>query len=89
MMSTPQFWDEVYSTKPADGVSWFREHLDTSVRLITEWAQPGRVLDVGSGASNLALDLAAGGYQVTMLDISAAAIGVGCESRRSELAGLV
>jgi 2-polyprenyl-3-methyl-5-hydroxy-6-metoxy-1,4-benzoquinol methylase len=87
-MSTPEHWDEVYSTKPVDGVSWFRDHLETSLGLIQRWSAPGRVLDVGCGASTLAADLTGSGYRVTMLDISAAAIAVGCEPYRASLPGL-
>jgi len=33
-MDRKQHWEQVYTTKPSDSVSWFQEHADLSVRLI-------------------------------------------------------
>ena len=76
-MSSKEHWDAVYRTKPADGVSWFRPHLERSLAFL-EAAKVGldaRVIDVGGGASTLVDDLLERGYtHVTVLDLSQAAL---------------
>lgn len=70
-------WDEVYTKKAVDAVSWYRPHLDRSLELIAEAALSldAPILDVGGGASTLPRDLLDRGYtDVSVLDISAAAI---------------
>lgn len=78
-MADKQHWDNVYQTRAADAVSWYRPHLDTSLALI-ERAMPdrlGALIDIGGGESTLVDDLLARGYrELTVLDISAAAIAV-------------
>jgi SAM-dependent methyltransferase len=75
-------WDSVYRSKRPDQVSWYRPHLETSLRLI-ERAAPGRgarILDVGGGESTLVDDLLARGYRhVSVLDVSSAALEVARE----------
>lgn len=82
MTDKQQHWETVYRTKAPDAVSWYRPHLDTSLALI-ERAAPDRntaVLDVGGGASTLVDDLLARGYRdLSVLDISAAALNVARE----------
>ena len=82
MTDKQQHWETVYRTKAPDAVSWYRPHLDTSLALI-ERAAPNRntaVLDVGGGASTLVDDLLARGYRdLSVLDISAAALNVARE----------
>jgi SAM-dependent methyltransferase len=82
MTDKQQHWDTVYRTKAPDAVSWYRQHLDTSLALI-ERAAPDRaaaVLDVGGGASTLVDDLLARGYRdLGVLDISAAALDIARE----------
>jgi len=72
-------WDNVYRTKRSDEVSWYRAHLELSLRLIEE-AAPDRsahIIDVGGGESTLVDDLLAHGYRnVDVLDISPTAIAV-------------
>ena len=72
-------WDQVYATKAADAVSWYRRHLETSLALI-ERAIPvhsAPIIDVGGGGSTLVDDLLLRGYtNITVLDISQAAIDV-------------
>lgn len=91
MTDKQQHWETVYRTKAADAVSWYRPHLDTSLALI-ERAAPDRsaaVLDVGGGASTLVDDLLARGYgDLSVLDISAAALNVARE-RLGEAANAV
>jgi SAM-dependent methyltransferase len=76
-MSSKDHWDAVYRTKPADGVSWFRPHLERSLAFLegTKLDLDARVIDVGGGASTLVDDLLERGYtNVTVLDLSQAAL---------------
>jgi SAM-dependent methyltransferase len=72
-------WNHIYSSKRPDQMSWTREHLDTSLEWI-EKAAPDRassIIDVGGGISTLSDDLLAMGYhELTVLDISQAALAV-------------
>jgi SAM-dependent methyltransferase len=78
-MTTKAHWEGVYQSKAMDEVSWYRPHLDVSLRLI-ENAAPGRdgaIIDVGGGEATLVDDLVARGHRdVSVLDISQAAIDV-------------
>lgn len=78
-MDAQTHWENIYSKKTADAVSWYRPHLETSLELI-ERAAPGplaSIIDIGGGESTLADDLLARGYQnITVLDISQTAIDV-------------
>lgn len=69
-----EHWEQVYGTKAVDQVSWFRPHLETSLKLIeraTECNVSASIVDVGGGASTLVDDLLSRGYlSVTVLDIS-------------------
>jgi len=72
-------WDKVYNTKAPDQVSWYRPHLERSLALIERAAASisASIIDVGGGESTLVDDLLARGYQnITVLDISEAAINV-------------
>jgi SAM-dependent methyltransferase len=76
-MPQKDHWEQVYTTKPTTGVSWFQEHAEQSLRLIQETGVPlsAAIIDVGGGASTLVDDLLAGGYHtLSVLDISAAAL---------------
>jgi len=76
-MQSKEHWDNVYSMKPTDGVSWFQEHAEQSLRLIrgTDIPLTASVIDVGGGASTLVDDLLRSGYSsLTVLDLSAAAL---------------
>ena len=70
-------WEQVYRTRDATQVSWYRPHLERSLAYI-QAAAPKRstdILDVGGGASTLVDDLLAHGYaHVSVLDLSAAAL---------------
>ncbi|HND66116.1 MAG TPA: class I SAM-dependent methyltransferase [Candidatus Obscuribacter sp.] len=74
-----EHWDRVYTTKPVDGVSWFRPHLERSLTLI-ERADPhhsASIVDIGGGHSTLIDDLVKSGRtDLTVLDISQAALDV-------------
>jgi SAM-dependent methyltransferase len=78
-MDPKSHWDRVYRTKRSDEVSWFRRHLDISLKLIKH-AAPARdaaIIDVGGGEATLVDDLVADGYRnVDVLDISPIALEV-------------
>ena len=78
-MDRKQLWEQVYTAKPSDSVSWFQEHADLSLRLIhnTGLGKDAAIIDVGGGASTLVDGLVADGYtDLTVLDLSSAAIAV-------------
>lgn len=81
-MQNKQHWEKIYATKPAESVSWFQTHAETSMRLLRETGlgRNAAIIDVGGGASTLVDDLLDDCYNdVTVLDLSAAALA---ESRR-------
>jgi SAM-dependent methyltransferase len=81
-MQSKDHWEQVYSTKKSDNVSWFQPHAELSTRLIRESCpqRDAAIIDVGGGASTLVDDLLDVGYaHVTVLDLSHAAL---TESRR-------
>ena len=76
-MNRKTHWENVYQSKSDRQVSWYREHLDNSLRLILETGagREAAIVDVGGGSSTLADDLLDDGFaDITVLDISAAAI---------------
>lgn len=77
MMNKRQHWENVYQTKGRDQVSWFREHLDTSLRMIanTNVGKEAAIIDVGGGNSTLVDDLLEREFvDISVLDISGKAI---------------
>lgn len=78
-MDSKNHWETVYTTKAPTEVSWYRPHLDTSLRLIEEAAgeHGARIIDVGGGESTLVDDLSAAGHrELSVLDISLTALEV-------------
>lgn len=76
-MSAKDHWESIYERKAPDQVSWYRPHLERSLEFIERagLAADAAIIDVGGGSSTLVDDLLARGYRnVTVLDISAAAI---------------
>jgi SAM-dependent methyltransferase len=76
-MHSKKHWEQVYTTKATNAVSWFQEHADQSLRLIRDSgvARSDSIIDVGGGASTLVDDLLRDGYgALTVLDLSAAAL---------------
>jgi SAM-dependent methyltransferase len=72
-------WEEIYQQKSSTAVSWYRDHLETSLRLLTDTnlGSTSRVIDVGGGASTLVDDLLDRGVEkMTVLDLSAASLQV-------------
>ena len=78
-MDTKRHWENVYTTKAPDAVSWYRRHLETSLALIERAAdaRESSIIDVGGGESTLVDDLLLRGYKnLTVLDVSQTAIEV-------------
>jgi SAM-dependent methyltransferase len=76
-MSTDEHWNAIHRQKGPEGVSWYRPHLDRSLKFIdgAGLSPLAAILDVGGGASTLVDDLLGRGYQnVTVLDLSESAI---------------
>jgi SAM-dependent methyltransferase len=72
-----QHWEGVYAGKAADRVSWYRPHLEQSLRFVADAGigLTAAVIDVGGGASTFVDDLLDRGYSdVTVLDLSATAL---------------
>lgn len=90
-MDNKQYWEQVYTTKASDSVSWFQEHADQSLRLIhnTRLGKDAAIIDVGGGASRLVDDLVAEGYtDLTVFDLSSIALAV-AKQRLGEHADIV
>ncbi len=78
-MQSKSHWENVYTTKSTDAVSWYQPHAELSLGLIAKVAQGQKisVIDVGAGASTLVDDfLTAQMGQISVLDISGAALAV-------------
>lgn len=79
MRDDEQHWNEVYTGRSADEVSWFQATPGTSVRLIglaTRGRPAASVIDVGAGASTLVDALLETTPDVTVLDVSREALDV-------------
>ena len=78
-MQSRDHWEQVYSSKAADAVSWYQPHVDLSMQMIEAAgvAATAAIIDVGGGASILVDDLLAANYSdLSVLDLSAAALDV-------------
>ncbi len=76
-MARAEHWDEAYSTRGVDGVSWYQAAPTVSLELVEALgvSPDAPVIDVGGGGSFLADELVARDFtDVTVLDISAAAL---------------
>jgi len=76
-MDRRSHWENVYRTKLPTQVSWYQVHAKRSLDLIQCVSSPadGAIIDVGGGASTLIDDLLDAGYHdLTVLDLSAAAL---------------
>ena len=70
-------WENVYSTKAENQVSWFQEAAGTSLELLAHpgISQSSAIIDVGGGASRLVDALLDRGHtNLTVLDLSAASL---------------
>ena len=78
-MNLETHWEKIYREKSPDTVSWYRAHLEASLRLIEQSApqRDASIIDVGGGESTLVDDLLARAYRnITVLDVSQTAIDV-------------
>ncbi|WP_230467379.1 class I SAM-dependent methyltransferase [Lujinxingia vulgaris] len=76
-MGTHQHWDDVYTRRPAESVTWYQPHLQQSLAWIERHApeQAARIVDAGAGASTLVDDLLARGYSnLALVDLSQEAL---------------
>jgi SAM-dependent methyltransferase len=78
-MDPKTHWDGIYRTKDVHDVSWFqaeaRRSLDLITRICPDRSAP--IIDVGAGASVLVDNLLAAGYRdLSVLDVSAAALEI-------------
>jgi SAM-dependent methyltransferase len=76
-MSRQAHWQEMYRDKSEQQTSWFRPHLDASLRWIDSLELPpdAPLIDVGGGRSTLVDDLLDRSFtDVTVLDLSDAAL---------------
>ena len=74
-----EHWEQIYTSKPATGVSWYAPHLARSIELVLRGAasREARIIDVGGGASTLVDDLLDRDFgEVTVLDLSEQALTV-------------
>jgi 2-polyprenyl-3-methyl-5-hydroxy-6-metoxy-1,4-benzoquinol methylase len=72
-----QHWENIYQTKQPNEVSWTEEIPTVSLGFIHQFNLPkdAKIIDIGGGDSKLVDHLLAEGYSnVSVLDISAAAI---------------
>lgn len=78
-MDAKTHWEKVYTTKEPEEVSWYRQHLETSLALVERAAHShsASIIDIGAGESTLVDDLLLRGYtNLTVLDVSQTAIDV-------------
>ncbi len=80
-------WESVYRTKATDQVSWFQREAERSRSLIVQLVpfHDTAIIDVGAGASTLVDGLVAAGYHnITLLDLSPAALAISRERLGAE-----
>jgi SAM-dependent methyltransferase len=71
------YWDNIYSSKAEDEVSWFQPYPETSMEFVELFKLPSNanIIDIGGGDSHFVDALLDKGYQnISVLDISANAI---------------
>ena len=89
VMDIKSHWENVYQSKSFNEFSWYREHLENSLKLIlgTGVGNEAAIIDVGGGSSTLVDDLLDHGFvDVSVLDISSSALARSRErlGRRAE-----
>jgi 2-polyprenyl-3-methyl-5-hydroxy-6-metoxy-1,4-benzoquinol methylase len=93
--SRQDHWQDVYTKKREDEVSWFRPRPASSIELIEAADVDSRsaIIDIGGGASRLVDNLLDRGYRdLSVLDISQAALSVAQQrlgSRRRDVNWIV
>ncbi len=91
MENKKQHWENVFTTKTPNEVSWFQQYPKTSIAFLELFKLPitANIIDIGGGDSNLVDALLEKGYQnIWILDISAAALER-AKNRLGEKADLV
>jgi hypothetical protein len=64
-MDSQIHWDKVYAEKAPTAMSWYRQHLETSLSLLERVAsKEDAIIDVGGGESTLVDDLLSHGTRV-------------------------
>ena len=82
MFDPKTHWENIYGQKKPGEVSWYKPHLDLSLRILTNAGlnRSSHIIDVGAGASTLVDDLVKLGTKaITILDISGEALAVSKE----------
>lgn len=74
-----EHWDAVYGRRDEAELSWYEDRPELSLSLISEFGDPAMpVIDIGGGLSRLADHLLEAGFgDITVLDLSRAAIAAG------------
>ena len=78
-MNDPKHWNQIYSSRPANNVGWYKPHLEIPLAWIQslDLGPQEPIIDVGGGASTLVDDLLAKGHKnLTVLDLSSSAIQI-------------
>ena len=81
-------WENVYTTKGENEVSWFQESPAPSLELIVQAGATSNsaIIDIGGGASRLVDHLVEQGFEdVTVLDLSGAALAAAKSRLESQL----
>jgi SAM-dependent methyltransferase len=81
-------WENVYTTKGENEVSWFQQSPAPSLELIVQAGatRQSAIIDIGGGASRLVDNLLAQGFEdVTVLDLSGAALAAARSRLESHL----
>jgi hypothetical protein len=77
MIDREKHWNDTYSAKAENQVSWFQVKPERSINLIAATAtdHTAPIIDIGGGVSRLADNLLARGYRdITVLDIAETAL---------------
>lgn len=77
LLKQKDHWDNIYSSKAEDEVSWFQPYPKTSMEFVALFNLPlnANIIDIGGGDSHFVDSLLDKGYQnIWVLDISAHAI---------------
>lgn len=89
-MDRKDHWEQVYSTRMAEKLGWYKPRLETSLAWIEELGldRDAPIIDIGGGASTLVDDLVDEGFEsIAVLDIAESALTASKKrlGRQSEL----